>query len=159
MNPGELSLQIPPDQPVIRFQRIFAGPPELVFRAWTEPALLQRWFGPADLPLVECEIDLRVGGRYRFVHRAANGRQSSYGGRYLEIEPGVRLVSTVTFGIWPDREHVDALDFLPVTGGTLLSGVSTHQSVEWRDEVVNFGMERGMRDGHAALDRLVKEEL
>jgi uncharacterized protein YndB with AHSA1/START domain len=158
VNPRETSIQTPPDEPVIRLQRFFAGPPDLVFRAWTEPALLRRWWGPAGLTLAVCEIDLRVGGGYRFGYRAAGGAESGYGGRYLEIKPGVRLVYTATFDIWPDRECVDALDFVPVTGGTLLSVVSTHQSIEWRDAHVNGGMERGMRDNYGRLDQFLREE-
>jgi uncharacterized protein YndB with AHSA1/START domain len=157
VNAGDLTVQIPPDEPVIRFQRFFAGPPDLVFRAWTEPELLLRWFGPPDIPLVECSVDLRVGGEFRFVHRAANGRESRYGGRYTEIEPGRRLVYRVVYDVWPDRESVEALDFRPVTGGTLLSGVATHRSLAWRDEMVGLGMERGQRAGYARLDLLLKE--
>lgn len=158
MTGGDLRIQIPPDEPVIRFQRSVAAPPALVYRAWTEPALLRRWWGPAEMTLIVCDVDLRAGGAYRFVFRDPDGAEHGFGGRYVDLDPGRRVVTTVTFDATPDRECVDTVEFLPVTGGTLVSGVSRHASIAVRDEHVGHGMERGMRSAHHRLDTLMKEE-
>ncbi|HEY3009576.1 MAG TPA: SRPBCC family protein [Micromonosporaceae bacterium] len=158
MIPGDLTIQTPPDEPVIRFQRLVAAPPALVFRAWTEPELLRRWWGPAEYQLIVCEVDLRVGGGYRFVHRGPDGVEYGSRGRYLEVEPGRRLVNTFTRDPAPDRESVDAIDFLAVGGGTLVSGVSRHESIAARDAHVNAGMEGGMRGAYRKLDDLMTQE-
>lgn len=70
MSGPHLDIQAPQDVPVIVFRRVFQAPPRLVFEAWTEPGHLRHWRGPRGLELVVCEVDLRVGGGYRFLHRA-----------------------------------------------------------------------------------------
>ena len=72
-------------EPVITYRRFVPAPPELVFEAWTKPEHLTQWLGPAYLELSVCEIDLRVGGAYRFVHRAPDGTEHGFHGEYLEV--------------------------------------------------------------------------
>lgn len=67
--PGDLEIETPQGEPLIRFRRFVRAAPDAVFRAWTEPEQLRQWWGPADWDLVVCEVDLRVGGGYRFVRR------------------------------------------------------------------------------------------
>ncbi len=153
--PGDLEIETPADEPLIRFRRFVQAPPELVFRAWTEPAQLKLWWGPADATLVVCEVDLRVGGGYRFVHRTPDGQERGTRGEYLEIERGRRLVDTFVSDGTPDRHSVDTVEFHAVLDGTLVSGTSVHESTEARDEHVNAGMERGMRDAYRRLDEWV----
>jgi uncharacterized protein YndB with AHSA1/START domain len=156
--PDGLEIETPPDEPVIRFRRFFRATPERVFAAWTDPEALRHWWGPAGWSLIVCEIDLRVGGRYRHVLRTPDGEQFTSWGEYLEIEPGRRLVNTFVLDITADRHSVDALDFLAEGGGTVLSGESRHESVAARDAHVSGGMERGMREGYGRLDQWIEEE-
>ena len=156
MIPDDLEIEVPPDEPVVRFRRFVKAPPALVFRAWTEPAALREWWGPADWTLIVCEIDLRVGGRYRLVHRSPDGQLHGGSGEYLEIEPGVRLVNTFVFDGTPDRASIDSIDFLPVPGGTVVSGLSRHESITARDEHVQGGMEYGMRETYRRLDEWIE---
>jgi uncharacterized protein YndB with AHSA1/START domain len=151
MNLSQLVLEVPADKPLIIWQRLVAAPPELVFDAWTKPEHLRHWWGPRWLQLTICEVDLRVGGGYRFVQRSLDGTEHGFHGSYLEIDRPRRLVSTVLYAGSPKREAIDTVDFEPVADGTLLHGRSEHDSIETRDAHLAIGMERGMTD---TLDRL-----
>jgi uncharacterized protein YndB with AHSA1/START domain len=151
-----LEIETPADEPVIRFRRFVNAPPALVFTAWTDPAALVHWWGPAQWTLIVCEVDLRVGGGYRFVHQTPEGHRHGSSGDYLEIDPGRRLVNTFVFDGTPDRKSVDSTDFLTAPGGTLVSGISRHESITARDDHVNGGMERGMRDTYQRLDEWIE---
>jgi uncharacterized protein YndB with AHSA1/START domain len=153
--PGDLEIETPADEPLIRFRRFVQAPPDLVFRAWTEPEQLKLWWGPADWTWLVCEVDLRVGGGYRFVHRKPDGEKRGMRGEYLEIDPGRKLVNTFVFDGTPDRHSVDTVEFHSVLDGTLVAGTSVHQSIEARDDHVNVGMERGMRETCRRLDAWV----
>ena len=87
--------------------RTFNGPARLVFEAWTEPRHLLRWRGPRGFEVAACDVDLRVGGRYRFVHRAPDGSQHVFSGQYREIERPSRLVSTFAYHAAPAVEGLD----------------------------------------------------
>lgn len=102
-------------------KRWIAGPPRLVFEAWTRPELLQRWWVPKSLGLVllGCEVDARVGGKYRLVFRFGDAESMAFFGTYLEVVPPSRLV-------WTNEEQGDAGQITTVTfderdGGTLVT--------------------------------------
>jgi uncharacterized protein YndB with AHSA1/START domain len=153
--PDGLEIETPPGEPVIRFRRAVRAAPAVVFAAWTEPDQLRRWWGPAEWTLVVCEVDLRVGGGYRFVHQDRDGARYGTRGTYLRIEPGALLVNTFTFDGTPGRESTDTVEFRPAGGGTLVCGTSEHESIAARDAHVGGGMERGMRDTYRRLDALL----
>ena len=91
--PGAVEITTPtPQETVVR--RIFDAPRHLVFEALTQPELLRRWYGPPGWSLVVCEVDLRVGGSFRFVSRRDTGKDVGQRGEYLEIEVPERLVNT-----------------------------------------------------------------
>jgi uncharacterized protein YndB with AHSA1/START domain len=147
-----LEIEIPPDQPVIIFHRVIKAPPELVFRMYTQPEHLRRWWGPRHLDLVVCEIDLRVGGSYRLVHRAPDGRQFGFHGTYRVIEPSRRLVTSFVYEGTPDNEAVDTFSFEPVDEGTLIHCRTVHTSIAARDAHVASGMEDGLTASYQRLD-------
>lgn len=151
-----LEIETPPDEPIIRFRRFVKAPPARIFAAWTDPAALRQWWGPADWTLVVCDVDLRVGGGYRMVHQTPDGKRFGTSGEYLEIVPGRCLVNTFVFDGTPDRKSVDTVEFIAVPGGTLVTGVSRHESIAARDAHVNAGMERGMRDTYRRLDAFLE---
>ena len=84
-------IEIPADEPVINVRRFFKAPPELVYKALTEPEYLRRWWGPRQLEITECEADLRVGGSWRVVYRAPDGTEFVFGGTFLELDPPRKL--------------------------------------------------------------------
>ena len=105
-----------PTEREIVMSRVFDAPRELVFEAWTKPELLKRWLGVRNgWELAECEVDLKVGGAYRFVWRGPDGAEMGMGGVYREIVAPERLVSTEKFDDpWYEGE---ALDTLALRGG------------------------------------------
>ncbi len=145
----------PHDEPVIVFRRAFNAPARLVFETWTEPRHLRRWRGPRGFELVACEVDLRVGGRYRFVHRAPDGSQHVFYGQYLEIERPSRLVSTLVYEAAPETEALDEVTFDEGGGTTLVTGRSAFPTFAARDLYFAGGAERGLAGSHDRLDELL----
>jgi uncharacterized protein YndB with AHSA1/START domain len=150
-----LNFLAPPDQPVIIFRRPFNAPARLVFEAWTVPEHLLHWRGPRGLEFVVCEVDLRVGGGYRFVHRAPDGSQHVFRGQYREIEWPSRLVSTFVYEAAPATEVLDEVTFEEDGGTTLVTGRSTFPTFEARDLYLAGGAERGLAECHELLDELL----
>jgi uncharacterized protein YndB with AHSA1/START domain len=155
MNTPALEIETPADEPVIRYRRFVKAPPELVFRAYTDPGHMKNWLGPRYLETVLCEVDLRVGGRFRFVQRAPDGTEHGFHGVYSEVDPPHRLTNTFVYEPWPEAETVETIVFDAVTGGTMITGISRHTSIEARDRHVASGMEKGMSEGFEKLDELV----
>ena len=155
MTAATLEIVAPAGEPTIVTRRVIKAPPALLWDVWTKPEHMRRWLGPKRLEMVECEVDLRVGGSYRFVHRAPDGQEFGFHGVYREIDKPRRLVSTFVFEPWPDVEAVDTLTFEEVDGGTLVTTSSRHPSIEARDGHLAGGMEGGMTEGYERLDALV----
>jgi uncharacterized protein YndB with AHSA1/START domain len=148
----------PPGEPVIHIRRFFKAPPELVFRAITEPEYLRRWYGPRHLEITVCEADLRVGGTWRLVHRAPDGTEFAFHGEFLELEPPRKRVGTWSWDGAPDAVATETMLCEPVEGGTMVVSTMVHNTVEARDMHVANGMEAGIIDSHGRLDELLVAE-
>src|SRR5882672_8441550 len=111
-NPGGLQVSTPSERE-IAMTRVFDAPRKLVFDAWTKPELLKRWLGVfGGWSLEVCEIDLKVGGKYRYVWRGPDGVAMGMGGVFREIVPAERLVTTETFDDpWYEGEAVGTVTF------------------------------------------------
>lgn len=151
----KLELEIPPDEPVIIYHRFVKAPPQLVFEAFTEPRHLRNWWGPRRLEVVECEVDLRVGGAWRLVSRAPDGQEFAFRGEFRVIDPPRTLEQTFVFEPVPDHYSVDTATFEQVEGGTIVHGRSVHDTLMARDMHVASGMESGMRESMERLDEVV----
>lgn len=150
---GHLTVTTPSDRE-IAMTRVFDAPRELVFDAYTRPDLLQLWLGPPGWSLAVCEVDLRVGGTYRFVWRGSDGTEMGLRGVYREIAPPERLVSTETFDDpWYPGEAVSALVLAEREGGTTLRNTILYESKEIRDGVFRSSMAHGVA---AVYDRLAE---
>jgi uncharacterized protein YndB with AHSA1/START domain len=137
-------------------RRVVDAPRALVFEVFTKPEHLQRWMGPRALAMVSCESDLRVGGRYRFVHRAPDGQEFAFSGEYREIVPPERLVRTFVFEPMKDHEALETLSLEERDGKTTITTTTLHKTVEGRDGHLSGGrMEAGMTEGYARLDELL----
>jgi uncharacterized protein YndB with AHSA1/START domain len=152
VNERELEMMVPDGEPVIEYRRLLSAPADLVFRVFTEPDHLARWRGPRELEMVGCEIDLRVGGRYRYVHRAPDGTEHAFRGEYLEVQRPHRLVSTFEYEGAPGNVAVETLTFLPRGGGTLVTSRSVLPSLEARDLYLASGARRGLEESFHRLD-------
>ena len=137
----------------IAMTREFDAPPHLVFDAMTQPEHVRRWFGCAETPVVACEIDLRVGGAYRFVMRSPGGGDVTLQGVYREIVRPERVVF-VEHMVMPgftSPEYQVTSTFDDIGGGTRLTTTILHKSKENRDRHLNSDIEKGVAP---AYDRL-----
>jgi uncharacterized protein YndB with AHSA1/START domain len=146
--------------PLIETAREFDAPREVLFRAHTEPNLLERWFGPRRLTtVVEC-LENRDGGRWRFVQRDAEGHEYAFHGVMHGTPSLDRIVRTFEFEGAPGHVSLEALTFQDLGNGrTLLRTVTAFQSVEARDGMIASGMESGVSDSMERLEELVAELL
>src|SRR6266852_4872035 len=133
--------------------RDFDAPRRLVFDALTKPELVKQWLlGPPGWSMPVCEIDLRVGGAYRYVWRHANGREMGMGGVYREIVPQERVVCTELFDeAWYAGEALVTNVLVEQGGRTTMTSTMVYVSQEVRDGVLKSGMEGGVA---ASYDRL-----
>jgi uncharacterized protein YndB with AHSA1/START domain len=139
--------------------RTFDAPPDLVFKALTTPELVQRWWGFETSKWLVCEIDLRVGGKWRYVTRD-DGEEVGFHGEYREITPPNRLVFTEMYeGIpdpGPDNYPVNTVTLEEADGVTTMKLLVQHTSKEDRDAVIASGMEAGMQISYDRLEDLVR---
>lgn len=153
--PNELEIIAEPGQPTIISRRVVNARRELVWDVFTRPEHLKRWWGPRALTMVVCEVDLRVGGRYRFVQRTPDGQEFGFRGEYREIVRPERIVNTYVFELMPDHEALQTLVLDEHDGRTTVSTTTLHKSVADRDAHLASGMEPGMRETYARLDELL----
>lgn len=150
-NTGTLKVETRGDCEIV-MTRVFDAPRDLVFKALTTPALLKRWFGPHGWTLVECEVDLRVGGAWRFFSHGPNGRTMGMRGVYREIARPERIVYTESFDEWADQGSALITTTLAEHDGkTTLTCISLAPSREVRDAVVQSGMEHGAAETYDRL--------
>ncbi len=145
-----------PDETSIVIERECAAPPEKVWRAHTEPEHLRRWLGRADFPLTTCEMDVRVGGNYRWVFtQLASGATMGVLGRYEEVEPPVRLVNSEQFDDFPGPSTNTMQLTARPDGRTLITIMVRYADRATRDGWLESGMTDGMSEGFARLDEVL----
>jgi uncharacterized protein YndB with AHSA1/START domain len=144
-----------PNEPTIVTRRTVDAPRALVFDCWTKPEHMRRWLGPRALTMISCEVDLRVGGGYRYVHRAPDGQEYAFRGEYREIVRPERLVATFVFELFPEAEALETLTLEETNGKTLVTTHTLHKTLQARDGHLNSGMEAGMVEGYSRLDELL----
>lgn len=137
--------------------REFEAPRDLVFRAYTDPDLIPRWLGPRDLKTTVTEYDLRDGGRYRYVHTDADGGEYAFRGVFHGTPTAALTVQTFEFEGMPGHVALESLTMTEQDGRTLVRTLSSFQSVEDRDGIVESGMETGVRDSDERLEALLAE--
>ena len=150
-----LTITLPPGLEIV-MTRVFDAPRRLVFDAMTKPEFIQRWLlGPDGWTMPVCEIDLRVGGKYRYVwRRDKDGKQMATGGIFREIVPPERIVNTEQFeDPWYPGESLVTNLLIEQNGKTTLTCTMLFESKEIRDTVLKSGMERGVA---VSYDRLAE---
>ena len=149
---GTLQITTPTEREIV-MSRVFDAPRNLVFDAWTRPELLERWLGVrGGWSMVVCEVDLRVGGAYRFVWRGPDGPEMGMGGVYREIASPERLVATESCD--DPRYSGEALDTIVLVeegGKTTATTTVLYESEEIRDAVLESGMARGVAESYDML--------
>jgi uncharacterized protein YndB with AHSA1/START domain len=152
-NTGTLKITTPSDREIV-MTRVFDAPRRLVFDAFTRPELLKRWFGPHGWSLVVCEVDLRVGGSFRYVLRGPDGTDMGMRGVYREIVPPERSVHMETFDDYPGESRVTCV-LVEQGGKTTLTATVLYDSPETRDAVIASGMEHGAAESYDRLAELM----
>jgi uncharacterized protein YndB with AHSA1/START domain len=154
-NIGLLEVTTPSDRE-IAMTRVFNAPARLVFDAWTKPELIKRWLGVrAGWMMAVCEVDLKVGGAYRFVWRGPDMTMGMRG-LYREVVRPERLVSTEVFDDpWYEGEAVDTIVLVERDGNTTVTTTVRYASREVRDAVIKSGMATGVAEGYDKLAELL----
>jgi uncharacterized protein YndB with AHSA1/START domain len=150
----------------VKVTRAFKAPRTLVWRAYTEPALVQRWMlGPPGWTMPVCEMDLRVGGKYRWRWRSEDGQgEFGFHGEFRELEAGARIVHTEIYDPGNTGESMGGgeaiikVTFAEQNGITTVTTEMDFGSKEARDAAVATGMTDGMEMGYQLLDRLLAEQ-
>ena len=162
MEKAQVSL---PSDREVKVTRTFKVPRELVYRAYTESQLVQRWLlGPPGWTMPVCESDLRVGGRYRWRWRSEDGKSEfGFDGVFREVQPGVKIVHTQVYDPGtnepvPPSEAIITVSFAEQGGVTTVTTLMDFGNKETRDAVVATGMTDGMEQSYQLLDRVLAEQ-
>ncbi|MBR7832718.1 SRPBCC family protein [Actinospica durhamensis] len=159
-NPGgaRRAVVTTPSDTQILITREFDAPRHLLYRAYTEPELIRRWWHANRGTIESIEVDLRVGGAWRYAMTAAGGFAFSFHGEYREIVPDERLVSTEIYSGAPQAESLSAATFTEKDGRTVLEILVTHRTKEFRDAHLASGMEDGLQDALDLLEGVAQDE-
>lgn len=154
---GTAEVTLPAEDQIL-ITREFDAPPRLVWEAWTTPEHVRRWWGAGYGSETTAEIDLAVGGGYRFTQVSNGGELVAFNGTYREIEPYERLVYTEVFEAMPDAESLIEQTFVALDDGRCRAEqLCTYPSREVRDGVLESGMEGGMQSSMDALEEVAIE--
>jgi uncharacterized protein YndB with AHSA1/START domain len=155
-----------PSDREVKVTRSFRAPRALVYRAYTEPEVVRRWLlGPPGWSMPVCEMDVRVGGGFRWRWRSdADGSEFGFAGTFREVQPSSKIVHTETYdpgtvgGVYPEEGAIVTVTFTENGGVTTVTTLIDFGSKEARDNAVATGMTDGMEQSYQLLDGLLKEE-
>ena len=155
MTSGSTVVTVPTDTQ-IQITRDFNAARHLVYKAWTTPELIKRWWSGDRGEVTIADVDLRVGGKWRYVMVANGGFEVAFHGVYREIVPNERIVWTEVFEAMPDGESLNTVTFSEADGRTTLTLVMQMASKEERDAVISSGMEHGVREQMEHLEKIAQ---
>ena len=156
---GTAKVTLPTDEQIL-VTREFDAPKHLVYKAWTTPELVKRWWSGQRGEVTIAEIDLRVGGRWRYVMVTGEGFEVAFHGEYREIVPNERIVTTEVYEMpgaeaLPEAdEPLNIITFSEADGRTTLTLLVQTASKELRDTIIDSGMEAGMQEGMDLLEQV-----
>ena len=157
---GTAKVTLPADDQIL-IAREFDAPRHLVYKAWTTPELVERWWSGQRGEVTLAEIDLRVGGKWRYVMKTSEGFEIGFHGEYRELVPDERIVSTEVFEGMPGEEApaeeegtLNTLTLTEADGRTSLEVLVQCPSKEVRDMIIDSGMEGGMQESMDALEQV-----
>ena len=150
-----VTITVPEGLPFIDIEREFDAPVEAVFRAFSDRELFVKWLGPQGYEMDLVEYDFSTGGRYRYIHRSADG-EFAFNGVFHVVRENEFAIQTFEFEAWPDVVSIESLTFERLDGNrTRLKGHSTYPTIEARDGMAQSGMERGVAEGYQKLDEVL----
>jgi uncharacterized protein YndB with AHSA1/START domain len=145
-----------PSDTQILITREFDAPKDLVYKAYTTPELIKRWWSGDRGEVTSAEVDLRVGGSWRYVMTAYGQFEVAFHGTFREIIPNERIVCTEVYEDMPNAEALDTATFTEANGRTTLTILVQHQTKENRDVHINSGMEGGMNEAFDHLEQVAQ---
>jgi uncharacterized protein YndB with AHSA1/START domain len=151
---GATTLSLPSDREIV-MERVFTAPRALIFKAYTDPDLIPRWWGPRRYTTTVDKMDVKVGGVWRFIQRDEAGREFAFNGVYREIVPPDRLAYTFEFEGMPGHVLLETVTFEEHAGQTKVKVTSLFTSVEDRDGMLHSGMEEGANESQDRLAELL----
>jgi uncharacterized protein YndB with AHSA1/START domain len=155
-NAEKLQITTPSDRE-LAMTRSFNAPRSLVWDAWTKPELLKQWLGVrGGWTFAVCEVDLKVGGKYRYVWRGPTGIEMGMGGVFREVVKRERMVATEKFDqSWYDGDALDTTTFLESGGKTTVTTTVQYASKAVRDAVLKSPMDKGVAESYDKLDEVL----
>jgi uncharacterized protein YndB with AHSA1/START domain len=150
---GTATVTLPTDEKIL-ITREFDAPKHLVYKAWTTPELVKRWWTANRGEATVVEIDLRVGGKWRYVMVTPDGFEVAFHGEYREIVQNERIVSTEVYEGMPEGEALNTITFAEVDERTTVAILVEHTSKEHRDAHIESGMEDGLQDAMDILEQI-----
>ncbi len=153
---GTAKVTLPSDTQ-IQITRDFDAPKHLVYKVWTTPELVRRWWHANRAEVTQCDIDLRVGGRWRYAATTPDGYSFAFSGEYLEIVPDERLVTTEVYEPIPDAGARTTMNLAESGGRTTMTILVEHSTKEHRDGHIASGMEAGLQDALDLAEGLAQE--
>jgi uncharacterized protein YndB with AHSA1/START domain len=150
---GTAVVTLPTDTQIL-ITREFNAPKHLVYKAYTTPELIKRWWSGQRGTVTSAEVDLQVGGTWRYVMTANEGFEVAFHGEFRDVVPNERIVSTEVFEGMPDAQALTTATFTETDGRTTLTLLVDHANQDDRDAHVNSGMEVGMQEGMDLLEQI-----
>jgi uncharacterized protein YndB with AHSA1/START domain len=150
---GSAVVTLPTDTRIL-ITRAFAAPRHLVYRAYTEPALIRRWWAGRKGEVTSAEVDLRVGGRWRYALMTPDGFEVAFHGEYREIVENERIVCTEVYEAMPEGAVLNTVTFAEQDGRTTLSLLCEAPDRATRDIIIASGMESGMQEGWDLMEQV-----
>lgn len=155
---GTAVVTLPTDTQIL-ITREFDASRRLVYRAWTTPELIKRWWSGERGEVTSVEVDLQVGGKWRYVMVAHGGFEVAFHGEYIEIVPNERIVSTEVYEGAPGAAAVNTLTLTETAGRTTMTLLVQHENQADRDGHINSGMEVGMQEAMDKLEQVARSLL
>jgi len=153
---GKTTLTTPTDRKIVT-ERVFDAPRDRVYAAFTDPELIPRWWGPRRMTTTVDEMNVKVGGRWRFVMSEPAGPDQAFKGVYREIVPNERIVQTFEWEGLPGHVIVETAEFEDLGERALVRTTSLFHTTAERDGMLASGMESGLTESHDRLEELLSE--
>jgi uncharacterized protein YndB with AHSA1/START domain len=148
---------LPSDREILG-SRVLDAPPDIVYKAYTDPEAIPQWWGPARYKTTVDKLEVRPGGAWRFVQRADDGGEHIFSGVFREVVPSRRLVFTFNYEAMPGHEAVETITLEPAEGGrTTVTDNMRFQNREDRDGMIQSGMEEGAAESIERLTALLRK--
>lgn len=153
----KLKVVAEPGKHDILMTREFNAPRELVFKAFTDPTLVPKWWGPSAYTTIVDQMEVKKGGTWRYIQRGGEDEEYAFNGVYHEIASPERIVHTFEFEGMPGHVVLETVTFTEQDGKTIMTDLSVFQTVEDRDGMIQAGMESGSTESWDRLEAILAE--